>query len=364
MGEVYKAEDIRLNRKVALKFILPEYTRDKDSINQFIHEAQTASALDHQNIATIYEIDKSDSGNLFISMAYYNGETLKTKISKGTLEISENIDIAIQIAEGLTKVHNKGIIHRDIKPANIIIDNDGIVKIIDFGLSRLSRNFGERQHKSMLGTIPYMAPEEIMTKIVDHRIDIWSLGIVIYELLTGNKPFDASYDHAIIYSILNEEPYALREFNSEIPRDLEKIVMKAIEKEKEKRFSNMINFLIELKKVRYKYDYIQSQDILDKYHTPINKENRSLAVLPLENLMNDEEKDYLVDGITDELITDLAKVLELNVISRTSTIRFKARQKSIPEIADELNADLIVVERMTATTSMAVVAARTWAPVG
>ncbi|MGB5895856.1 MAG: serine/threonine-protein kinase, partial [Ignavibacteriaceae bacterium] len=206
MGIVYKAEDNNLKRPVALKFISPVLTRDKFANEQFIFEAQTASSLDHQNISTIYEIDESDDGRMFISMAYYKGETLREKISRGQIPIKEVVDIAIQIAEGLIKAHRKGIIHKDIKPANIMIDEDSTVKIIDFGLSKLLSTYKIAQPKSTMGTVSYMSPEQIKGKMIDFRTDIWSLGVVMYEMLTNKRPFEGEYDQAVIYSILNEDP--------------------------------------------------------------------------------------------------------------------------------------------------------------
>ena len=228
MGVVYKAEDNKLKRQVALKFISPVLTRSKEANERFIFEAQTASALDHQNISTIYEIDKSVEGRMFISMAYYNGRTLREIISRGQLPIEKVVDFAIQIAAGLSKAHKKGIIHKDIKPANIIIDEDNTVKIIDFGLSKLQSTFNSVLPKGTMGTVLYMSPEQIEGKEIDNRTDIWSLGVTIYEMLTATKPFEGEFDQTIIYSILNEEPEQISNLVPEVPPELKKILSKSI----------------------------------------------------------------------------------------------------------------------------------------
>ncbi len=205
MGVVYKAEDIKLNRTVGLKFLPPSFSFDKEAKKRFIHEAQSASALDHSNICNIHEIGETAEGQLFIVMAYYEGETLKNKIEGGALDITETIKIILQIAEGLNKAHEKGIVHRDIKPANIFITNEGIIKILDFGLAKSSGRTQLTETESTTGTCNYMSPEQALGEEADQRTDIWALGIVMYEMLTGKPPFDSNYNQAIIYSILNRE---------------------------------------------------------------------------------------------------------------------------------------------------------------
>jgi len=196
MGVVYKAEDTKLKRTVALKFLPPVLSIDSEVKERFIHEAQAASSLDHPNICTIHEINETEDGQLFIVMACYEGEILKFKIDNCQLTIQESIDIAIQIAQGLTKAHEKGIIHRDIKPANIFITNDGIVKILDFGLAKLSGQIELTKTGTTVGTVAYMSPEQARGEPVDHRTDIWSLGTIIYEMLTGLLPFKGEYEQA------------------------------------------------------------------------------------------------------------------------------------------------------------------------
>jgi len=189
MGIVYKAQDLRLDRTVALKFLPPHLTTSDDEKQRFIHEAKAASSLDHNNICNIYEIDETEDGQLFISMAYYEGETLDHKIKEKPLPIDEATDIAIQIAQGLAKAHEKDIVHRDIKPANIMLTSEGIVKILDFGLVKLSTQTKLTKESTTLGTVSYMSPEQAKGEEVDYRTDIWSSGVILYEMLTGQLPF-------------------------------------------------------------------------------------------------------------------------------------------------------------------------------
>jgi serine/threonine protein kinase len=189
MGIVYKAEDTKLIRTVALKFLPPELTRDPDSKKRFIHEAQAASALQHNNICTIHDVDETEDGQSFIVMDFYDGETLKKKIERKPLDIDESIEISIQVAQGLDKAHKKDIVHRDIKPANIMITEEGTPKIVDFGLAKLTSFTRLTKEGVSVGTVAYMSPEQTKSEEVDSRSDIWSLGIVLYEMITGQMPF-------------------------------------------------------------------------------------------------------------------------------------------------------------------------------
>ncbi|MEN8251633.1 MAG: serine/threonine-protein kinase, partial [Bacteroidota bacterium] len=200
MGVVYKAQDLKLDRFVALKFLPPSFSNDEEAKQRFIHEAKSASSLEHPNICNIHEIGETEGDQLFIVMAYYEGETLKKKIDKGSLKVEDAIDITIQIAEGLQAAHNKGIVHRDIKPANIFIRNDGTVKILDFGLAKSASRNTMTQLGSTMGTVAYMSPEQTHGTDVDHRTDIWSLGVILYEMITGQLPFKGDYEQAVIYN--------------------------------------------------------------------------------------------------------------------------------------------------------------------
>ncbi|MEX1054842.1 MAG: serine/threonine-protein kinase, partial [Rhodothermales bacterium] len=189
MGVVYRAQDTRLGRQAALKFLSRHSTEDEDAKKRFIHEAQAASALDHENICTVYEIDETDRNGTFIAMAYYEGETLREKIARGALPVDEAVGIAIQISEGLARAHAKGIIHRDVKPANVIITPDGVVKIVDFGVAKLTGRTQITETGGVVGTAAYMAPEQVRGEDVDHRADVWELGAVLYEMLAARLPF-------------------------------------------------------------------------------------------------------------------------------------------------------------------------------
>ncbi len=229
MGVVYKAEDTKLKRLVSLKFLPFELTRDTEAKKRFVFEAQAASALDHPNICTIYEIDETNEGQMYIAMACYEGETLKNKIDRSPLEIEKILDTGIQISEGLKRAHEAGIVHRDIKPGNIIITERGEVKILDFGLAKIAgAQSGVTKTGSIVGTVNYMSPEQIHGENVDHRSDIWSFGVVLYEMVTGQLPFKGEYDQAVIYSILNEEQKPFTFFRTNVPKDLQKIIDKAL----------------------------------------------------------------------------------------------------------------------------------------
>jgi serine/threonine protein kinase/tetratricopeptide (TPR) repeat protein len=237
MGVVYEARDIKLNRTVALKFIPLELTRDQQYKERFIKEAQAASSLDHQNICTIYEISETDDGKLFIAMPRYDGETVKEKLKEGPLPIGEAIDIGKQVARGLAETHNRGIIHRDIKPANIIVTSDGIAKILDFGLSKQIDDKEITRTAAVMGTMAFMSPEQISGEEVGNRADIWSLGVVMYEMLTGRLPFEGDQGVVVIHSIINKSPIPPTELRAEIPMELERIVLKCLRKDPNDRYS-------------------------------------------------------------------------------------------------------------------------------
>jgi serine/threonine protein kinase/Tol biopolymer transport system component len=224
MGVVYKAEDLRLTRTVALKFLPPELTRDPEAKTRFLQEARAASGLDHPNICTIHEVGETDDGRLYLAMPSYDGETLRRRIERGPLPIEEAIDIAEQIARGLAKAHRGGIVHRDVKPANIMVTADGVVKILDFGLAKLVGAAAITRTGSSVGTPAYMSPEQGRGEDVDHRTDLWSFGVVLYEMVAGRRPFRGEHDQAVLYGILNETPKPLGEARPEAPPELERIV--------------------------------------------------------------------------------------------------------------------------------------------
>ena len=243
MGVVYKALDTKLNRHVALKFLPPELTRDDDARERFILEAQAASALDHPNICTIHEIDATPEGQQFIAMAYYEGETLKKRISQGPLPVDEALDVAIQIAQGLQKAHQAGIIHRDIKPANVMLTTDGFVKIVDFGIAKLLGVTGPTQTGTTLGTVSYMSPEQVAGEDADRQSDVWALGTVLYEMLTGQQAFKGEHPWAVMNAIKTTDPASPSSLRREIPESVEGVVTSALEKPKEHRYPSITDFL-------------------------------------------------------------------------------------------------------------------------
>ncbi|MCK5346545.1 MAG: serine/threonine protein kinase, partial [Candidatus Heimdallarchaeota archaeon] len=238
MGDVYRAEDTQLKRTVAIKFLPAELHRNEEAQKRFVNEAQAASALDHDNIGTIYEIDETGE-QPFMAMAYYGGRTLNDRIREGVISIEDALKIALQISKGLSKAHTKKIIHRDIKPANIVFTEDNEVKIIDFGLAKLIDNTQLTQAETTLGTVSYMSPEQSFGTKIDHRTDIWSLGVILYEVLAGECPFKGEYEQAIIYSIVNEDPEFISGVRADVPLQIEKIINKALEKNPDKRYQSM-----------------------------------------------------------------------------------------------------------------------------
>ena len=381
MGVVYKAEDTKLNRTVALKFFPHEQTRDEITKKRFIHEAQAASALQHTNIYTIHDIDQTDDGQLFICMDYYEGETLKKKIEQGPLKIDEALDISLHIAQGLTKAHEQKIIHRDIKPANILLTIDGVAKIVDFGLAKLSGRTKVTVEGATLGTVSYMSPEQIRGEEVDNRTDIWSLGVMLYEMITGQLPFIGEYDQAVIYSIVNEKPEPPTGLRTGIPMELERIINKALSKNPDERYQHADELAADLLKLLREFDISENIPITEvtKQKSPKKKIKKisisvgillsvfmliiaiiflsddifellepkqvsnmagwdnSIAVLPFDNISADPEQEYFCDGMTEQIISNLAKLPRLKVISRTSVMRYKDINKTIPEIGKELN---------------------------
>jgi TolB-like protein len=370
MGTVYKAQDTKLDRIVALKFLPPHLSQAEEEKKRFIHEAKTASALDHPNICTIYEINETDDEQLYIVMACYEGESLKDKIERGPLPFEEAIGIAMQVARGLEKAHSKKIVHRDIKPANILITTDEQVKIVDFGLAKLAGRTVLTKEGTTLGTVAYMSPEQTQGSDVDERTDIWSFGVILYEMLTGKRPFTGEYEQAVIYSIMNEAPEPVTDLRSDVLPSLGQIVERALEKDPEKRYQKVGELLADLESISAGIVPEEIQARLRK--AKLRKRKRSIlygitaglliaavtvlilitrqaeaidsiAVLPLKNLTGDAEQEYFVDGVTDELIGQLGQISGLKrVISRTSVMQYKETDKSLSEIARELNIDAVL----------------------
>ena len=326
MGVVYKAQDTHLDRPVALKFLPPHLCTNKDARSRFIQEAKSASSIDHTNICTILDIDETDDNRLFIAMTCYDGESLKDKIGRGPLPIEEAVDYAIQIAQGLSLAHEAGIIHRDIKPGNVMITQRGVVKIVDFGLAKMAETSLTKTGKT-LGTAMYMSPEQARGEKVDHATDIWSLGVVLYEMLTGKQPFFADYDAAVLYQVVNEKPTSLGALQDDIPGFITDVVGKCLEKDQAQRYQSMLEI---------------SAGLSTQTHTSKLKTKKSIIVLPFVNMSPDPDQEYFSDGLTEEIITDLSHVGDLLVISRNSAMTFKGTKKKTREIARDVNVTYVL----------------------
>ncbi len=352
MGVVYKAEDIKLERLVALKFLPQHLTTDPVEKERFVHEAKAASALNHPNIATIYEIDEFE-GQMFMAMEYVEGNTLKQTIGKELLPIKEVLDIGIQICEGLNMAHEKGIVHRDIKSSNIMLTSRDQVKIMDFGLAKLKGAKEGTDTRSTLGTAAYMSPEQAQGEEVDQKSDIFSCGVVLYELLTGRLPFMGEHQAAIIYSIINEEPQSVVRFNNQVSARLEDMVFKALAKDKRERYQHIDDLLADLRREKKSLEYVKTDRLTREVVTPKPKrkllpflvpasivfviallllilkpfqlivvpeekavaEENTLAIMYFENLKDKEDKDKIGEMVSELLITDLSESQYMRVVS-------------------------------------------------
>ena len=326
MGVVYKAQDLKLDRFVALKFLPSHLGTDEEEKTRFVQEAKAASALDHPNICNVHEIDETEDGQIFIALAYYEGETLKKKIECGPLKLKAALGIAVQIAQGLARAHEAGITHRDIKPANIMVTERGEVKIVDFGLAKLTGEAKVTRTGTTIGTVAYMSPEQARGEPVDHRSDIWSLGVVLYEMIAGELPFKGEYEQAVAYQIINSAPEQL--INA--PKDVELVIFKALAKMVALRYQNIGDMMAELKSLRKE---------LKKDKVTAKQDKPSIAVLPFVNMSADPEQEYFCEGMAEEIINALTHVKDLRVAARTSSFSFRSKEIDVREIGKKLNVE-------------------------
>ncbi|MFN7942405.1 MAG: protein kinase [Thermoanaerobaculia bacterium] len=394
MGEVFLAEDTRLHRRVALKTLPLEMTHSPERLQRFEREAKAVAALNHPNIVTIYSVEEAD-GVRFITMELLEGSTLGEILGDGPLPVARMLELATPLADALAAVHEKGVLHRDLKPGNVMVTPDGRVKLLDFGVAKLRRDnreteffdrpaTQETQEGWVLGTLQYMAPEQLAGRSVDQRADIYSFGVILYEMATGRLPFDGGSSAEKMASILRDEPRPVEQLRPDLPAALAQVLHRCLERDPEKRYATARALATELAALKRSADLdelVASGSLptrLPRRPRPevlalgallaaavvlalvLGLRNRSpapapkpeaptappsLAVLPLGNFSNDPE--YFVDGMTDALISSLANIRGLRVISRQSVMRFKASDKPLPEIARELGVDLIVEGSMT-----------------
>ena len=337
MGVVYKAQDTKLDRPVALKFLPPHVSDSPQEKARFIHEAQSASALNHSNVTTIYGIEESPEG-LFIAMEYVEGNTLKQVIEKEALSIIKVMDIGIQACEGLAIAHEKGIVHRDIKSENIMLTPRGQVKIMDFGLAKSRGANKLTQTGSTLGTVAYMSPEQASGEEVDQRSDIFSFGVVMYELLTGQLPFKGEHHAAIVYSIINEEPQPVARYNNQVSTKLEDIVSKALAKDKEERYQHIDDLLADLRRERKSLEYVKAATLTK----PAESSKPAIAVLYLQNLSPEKEDEYFAAGMTEDIITQLSKIGGVLVTSRSDVEQFRNKTANIKDVANKLRVNYVM----------------------
>ena len=346
MGAVYRAHDESLDRDVAIKVLPAGLLADEDARKRFRQEALALAKLNHPNIAAVYEFG-SVEGNDFLVMEFVPGLTLSDKLADGPLAEKEILRIGAQLAEGLVAAHEQHIIHRDLKPGNLRMTPDGRLKILDFGLAKLARPRGDAavtegitHTHAVSGTLPYMAPEQLHGT-TDARTDIYSAGVVLYEMATGKRPFDSKLSTSLADDILHKPPSAPRAHNAQISGELERIILQCLHKNPDRRYQSARDLLAGFERLRDSASG-RRQSASGQTRRVSARQIKSLAVLPLANLSRDPEQDFFADGMTEELITSLAKIGALKVISRTTVMRYKGTDKSLPDIARELDVDAVV----------------------
>ncbi len=326
MGVVYKAQDLKLKRFVAVKFLTPSVSPNAGDRERFVQEAQAAAILNHPNVATVYEIDEAD-GRTFIAMEYVEGSTLKSQVSNAKsrgeyLPIQKITDWGAQIADALGVAHDAGIIHRDIKSENIMITKDGRVKVMDFGLAKLKGGIALTKTRSTVGTLGYMSPEQVVGQELDQRTDLWSFGVVLYELVTGEIPFRGEHEAAVMYEIVNVNPEPLDSYRKDVPESIRILLAKLLQKDRSKRVAS-------------------AKEIIDGLKPPATSSvelapEKSIAVLYFENMSSEKESDYFCAGMTEDILTNLSKIRGLQVVSRTDVLPFRNKEVNIRQVGEAL----------------------------
>jgi serine/threonine protein kinase/cytochrome c-type biogenesis protein CcmH/NrfG len=352
MGEVYLAQDTGLDRKVAIKFLSEGFSKDADKLKRFIQEAKAASALNHPNILTIYEIGEID-GLRFMASEYVNGQTLTAFLPQEKPTLNEILKIAIQIASALEAAHEAGIIHRDIKPDNVMVRQDGIIKVLDFGLAKLSATDSSEVDKEgetkmqvktrvgmIMGTVAYMSPEQARGKQTDARTDIWSFGCVLYQMLTRQQPFQGETMTDVLANIIHREPASILTNRKDAPAELERIITKTLRKNRDERYHSTKELFNDLKQLQTRMlveaELVRSREVENVSQIQPSPFLNSIAVLPFADISTDRDNEYFSEGLTEEIIMNLSKLQMLKVVARGSTMRYVKEGKTHKQAAIDL----------------------------